>query len=103
VVVELAEHKLSVAEPARAVAHKWEVAAGAKADLPEADIRDNMATANSNKAVAEADMADVCPEVHAICNNRNLLPTTIRRHPGSKPTGSIDSSIVRRQPRPASS
>lgn len=99
---EPAEHKLLVAEAGPAEVRRSEVAAGEKADRQEADNLDSRAAANSNRAVVEAGMVDVCLEVHAICNSHNLLPNTIRRHPGSKPTGSIDSSIVRQQPLSAS-
>jgi hypothetical protein len=73
------------------------------AGLPAADIRGNTAAANSNTAAVEADMVDVCPEVHATCNNRNLLPTTIPLRLVSKSTGNNHSSIVRRRLRSASS
>jgi hypothetical protein len=101
----LAEHKLSVAEPAPAGA-RWlavavrrlEVVEAVKADLPEADNRDNMAAASSSKAVVEADMEGVYPEVHAICNNHTLTPSTSPLRLVSKSIGNIHNTIVRRQP-----
>jgi hypothetical protein len=77
---------------------KLAVAAVAPVGLPEVDNRGSKAAASSSMGVAAADMADVCREARTICNNRNLIPSTNRRHPGSKPTGSIGSSIVRRRP-----
>ena len=42
-----------------------------------------------------ADTVDDRPEDHASDNNRSLLPTTSRRLLESRPTGNIDSAIVR--------
>lgn len=109
-----AEDNLAVAVPAESpdklAAELVQVAARrlaevevVQADLPVADILDNTEAANSSKAEVEADTVDVCLEVHATCNSRNLLPTTIHRHPGPKPIGSIDSSIARRRLLSASS
>ena len=49
-----------------------------------------------NMADFPADTADGDRAGRAICNSRNLLPTTSRRRPGSKPTGNIDNAIARR-------
>jgi hypothetical protein len=91
---------LAAAEPA--AAHKLVVGAAVKADLPEADIRDNMEVANSSKAVVEADKVGVCPEVHTICNNRNSTPSTSPLHLVSKSTGNSHSATARQRLRPAS-
>jgi hypothetical protein len=92
-----AADKLSVAAPAQAVVRMLEVAVAVKADLPEADNRDNMGAASSSKAVVAADMADVFPEAHTIYNNRNLIPSTSPLRLVSKSTGNTHSSIVRRR------
>jgi hypothetical protein len=46
----------------------------------------------TNTVAVPADTAGDCQEDHAICSNRNFLPTTSRRHPESKSIGSIDNS-----------
>jgi hypothetical protein len=95
-----AARKLVEAEPA--AAHKLVVAAAVKADLPEADIRDNMEVANSSKAVVVADMEGACPEVHTICNNRNSIPSTSPLRLVSKSTGNSHSATDRQRLRPES-
>ena len=102
-----AEDNLAVA-PALAAGRKLVAAvdralAAVVADQPAADILGNTAAANSSKAAVEADTVDVYPEVHAIYNSRNLLPTTIPRRLVSKSTGNNHSPIVRRRLRSASS
>jgi hypothetical protein len=63
-------------------------AAAAAAGLPVADSPDNREAANSSREVAAADTAGVFPEGHAICNNRNSIPTTSLRLAESKPIDS---------------
>ena len=50
------------------------------------------ATEATNTVAAPAGMAGGYQVGHAICSNRNFLPTTSRRLPESKPIGSIDNS-----------
>jgi len=90
--VEVAGHSLAAA-----------AAAAEPAGLPAAGTLDNTAAANSSKAEVEADTVDVYPEVHAIYNSRNLLPTTIPLRPVSKSTGNNHRTIARRRLRSASS
>lgn len=85
-------------EPA---AHKLEVAAAVKADLWEADIRDNKEVANSSKAVVEADKVGAFLEVHTICNNRTLIPNTSPLRLVSKSIGNSRSAIAHRRLRAA--
>ena len=66
------------------------------------DTRDNKEAANSSKAEAEADKADVCLEGRATCNNHNSIPTTSLRLVESKPTGSTGTTTAL-QPRSTAS
>ena len=73
------------------------------AGLPEADNRDNKEAASSSKAGVAVDTADVYPEVHTICSNRNWTPSTKPRHRVvSKSIGNIRRTIAHQRPRPAS-
>jgi len=99
--VEQAADKLSAAA-ALTVVHRLAVAGAETADLPEADNRDNREVANSNKAVAAADTAGVCLEVHTIYNNRNSTPSTSPHCLVSKSIGNSHNATARRRPRSAS-
>ena len=100
--VALAEHNLLEAAPAPVEVHKSEVAVVEKVVRAEADKWDNKGVANSSTAVAEADTADVFPEVRTICNNRNPIPSTSPRRLASKSIGNIRNTIARRPLRSAS-
>ena len=60
----------------------------------DGELEAGMETDIPNTADSPADTADEDREDHAIYNNRNLLPTTNRRHLESKPTGNIDNAIA---------
>ena len=60
-------------------------------------VADTEAAATS-KADFLADTADEDRVGRAICNNRNLLPTTSLRRPGSRPIDNIDNATARHRP-----